>query len=86
MDYQTWISVTKTLTYQIGFFSILTLFLIIYLIIAGIRRIRTSDGRKLKASMLSRGSAWIPVILWIIMGIFFYFILIDPVWIKWFGS
>ena len=89
------IEITKKLSYEeithvtqsIPFFVIvgfiwLVIGLILYLVIAGSIRARTSSGVKLKSSMLSHGNAWIPVIIGLIQGIFIMILLIFPFWAR----
>jgi len=54
--------------------------LVLYLIIAGCTRIRTSSGVKLKGSMLSKFTGWIYPIIWLLQGGLIFILLIFPVW------
>jgi hypothetical protein len=85
MDYSTWILVTKSMPFLIVFFAVFVFFFALYLIIASIKHAKTSDGRKLKSRMIKHGNTWIAVIVWIITGVLFWFLMIDPIWLKIFG-
>lgn len=86
--------ITKRLTFQevtsvtqdplmllviVGIIWFVPLFL--YLIIAGSVRARTSSGVKLKGSMLSKVTGWIPVFIWLIQAGLILIFLIFPVWL-----
>ena len=55
--------------------------LILYLIIAGSIRARTSSGTKLKGSLLSKPTGWLPVLIWFIQAGLILIFLIFPVWL-----
>lgn len=83
LDYNQIISVTNSIPFLIiiGFIWF-GLGLVLYLIIAGSTKARTSSGVKLKSSMLSHGNAIIPIIIWLIQGVFIVGLLIFPFWAK----
>jgi hypothetical protein len=56
--------------------------LILYLIIAGSIRAKTSSGTKLKGSLLSKPTGWIPVFIWLIQAGLTLIFLIIPVWLS----
>lgn len=83
LDYETITHVTQSVPFLIIIGIIWFLVgLVLYLVIAGFTKARTSDGRKLKSSMLSHGNAIIPIIIWVIQGVSILFLLIFPFWAK----
>lgn len=84
LTYAQWTSVSHSPMFLVSMGIIFILIgIILYLLIAGNVRARTSDGTKLKRSMLSSPNAWlIPLIIWILQGVLIYFLLIDPIWAK----
>lgn len=82
LTYNQIIEVTQNPVFLILIIFVWFSFLGLYLILAGFTRARTSDGRKMKKSMLSHGNALIPIIVWVIQGVLLFFLIIFPVWAK----
>jgi len=83
VSFEQWTLVTQSIPFLvlIGFIWFFE-GLVLYLIIAGTRKRRTPDGRKLKGSMLSHGNALIPIIIWLIQGVSIVIFLVFPFWLK----
>jgi len=81
LDFQTVTTVTQNPLILGILIGIWFFILVLYLITASCIRARTSSGTKLKGSLLSKPTGWIPVFFWILqLGLYFIF-LIFPVWL-----